>query len=238
MWLDDSTTNATVVKNTVRSNSSIGIQFELSHKGIVAGNVVTNNGAGIMIADSSDIRVYNNTLAMNDQHLVIKDSQRKNTKAAEVDDGIAWVTRNNVFKNNILSNATGSTLVEAVECSGRQHSKQMITDSDYNAYYRKSSSKPQNLIKWSLGKGKCLVGYDSIATFESATGFEENALVVENVASNPFFVDEANGDFRLKANSSAIGRGEALPTDIATAIGLPSGVPVDLGALQSKVVLE
>lgn len=161
MWLDHSTTDATIVSNTSRYNKSIGIQLELSDRAIIAGNLVTNNGAGIMIADSSNARVYNNTLAKNKDHIIVKDSPRKNTNRAEIARGITWITRNNVFKNNILS----------------------------------------------YGRNKSL------------------------------FVNEAHGDYRLKQGSPAIGRGEALPKDIAQAIGLPARVPVDLGALQSKIVL-
>lgn len=114
----------------------------------------------------------------------------------------------------------------------------MVSTADHNAYYRKSSSNPKSVITWSLGAGKCSVKYKSLAAFKSATGFEANGLEINNVTTNPFFVDAASGDYRLKPGSPAIGRGEPLPADIASAIGLPTGVPVDLGALQSKVVLS
>ncbi|CAA9392796.1 MAG: hypothetical protein AVDCRST_MAG93-9810, partial [uncultured Chloroflexia bacterium] len=48
---------------------------------------------------------------------------------------------------------------------------------------------------------------------------------------NPFFVDEASGDFRLKGGSVAIGAGVPLSQRIANAIGVTAGVPVNLGAL-------
>jgi parallel beta-helix repeat protein len=238
MWIDESVTNATIVRNTVRNNASIGIQLELSHKVIVAANVVYNNPMGIMVADTSSAGVYNNTLSMNDTHIIVKDSPRKNTKTAAAAKGIAWISRDNVFKNNILSNTKGGPLFESVGCSNNQHSKHMITAADHNAYYRRVSSQPQSVITWSLGKGKCSVGYRSIAAFKSATGYEANALVVDNVATNPFFVNPANNDYRLKLNSPAIGRGSPLPADVAKAIGLRSGVPVDLGAIQSKLILS
>lgn len=51
-------------------------------------------------------------------------------------------------------------------------------------------------------------------------------------------MDEDKEDYRLKSGSRAIGRGQALPEDVATTIGILSGVPVDLGAFQSKVFLR
>ena len=113
----------------------------------------------------------------------------------------------------------------------------MVTAVDYNAYYRTSSSMPLKVVKWSLGAGKCGMRYNSIAAFKLATGYEANALVVDNVADNPFFVNAANNDYRLKPNSPASRRGEPLPTDIAKALGWLSGISVDLGAVQSKAVL-
>ncbi len=233
MWADESSTNATIANNTARYNDNIGIFFELSHKAIIAANVAYNNSlAGVMLSNSSSARVYNNTLVNNGKGLRVKDTTRNNTNAAEVAKGITWVARNNVFKNNIISDARGSSLFDASNC-GVAPSSSAISAADYNAYYRKSSSKPSEAVRWSV-KGKCTVSYKSVLAFKLATGYEDNALVIDNVATNPFFVDAANGDYRLKSGSRAIGRGQALPTDIASAIGVKAGVPVDLGALQSK----
>jgi len=60
------------------------------------------------------------------------------------------------------------------------------------------------------GSGKCRIHF-SVAAFNSATGYEANALVIDNVATNPFFVDEANGDYRLKTGSPAIDGGPLNP---------------------------
>jgi parallel beta-helix repeat protein len=235
MWLDASSTNATVVNNTVRSNEMMGIMFELANKAIIANNVLTHNRVGVMIADSSRARVYNNTMSMNGVQFIVRDSRRKNTDSKEIAAEITWITHSNIFKNNILSNATGRSLLEASDCNTMLSSASMIADMDYNAYYDVSS--PKGLIQWSLGRSNCSLKYPSLATFKSATGFEQQALFGGNSATNPFFVDETNGDYRLKQGSPAIGGGQALPADIAAAIGVQSGKAVNLGALQSRVVL-
>jgi parallel beta-helix repeat protein len=235
MWIDISSTNARIVHNVVHNNKFTGIWFELSHKGIIAANVVYKNSTGIYILDSSDVSVYNNTLVNNLINLRVYDTNRKNTDAAQIADGITWSTRNNVFKNNILSNASGSMLFEASNYAIKEPSSLMVAYTDYNGYYRTLSSTPASVIKWSLGGNNYSVPYSSIAAFNSATGYEAHALAIDNVAVNPFFVDEANGDFHLKPGSAAIRHGDVLPPDVAAAIGLPSGVKVDLGALQTTV---
>ena len=231
MWLDVSSTNATVVNNISRYNEAIGIFYEISHKAIIASNVVYNNGTGIMLSDVTNVRVYNNTLSMNNKNIQVKDSPRVNDNQDEIAAGITWITRNNVLKNNIFSNTTSGPLFEASGCDTSDKSTLMISALDDNAYYRKSSTTPQSLIRWSFGR-TCSVGYNSVADFRSATNLESDAVAVDNVPTNPFFIDEANQNYRLKSNSPAIGRGEPLPADIATAIGVESGTPVNLGALK------
>jgi len=110
IWIDFSSTNAKIVRNITRHNDIIGIFFEISHKAIIASNVAHNNAVGIMVSGSSNVRVYNNTLTQNNDNLHVKDTKRKNTNRQEIAAGITWDTRNNVFKNNLLSNANVNTL--------------------------------------------------------------------------------------------------------------------------------
>jgi len=54
----------------------------------------------------------------------------------------SWIARDNVFQNNILSNATNSeaALFDASNCGTNEPSALMISYSGYNAYYRTSST--------------------------------------------------------------------------------------------------
>jgi len=49
---------------------------------------------------------YNNTLAHNGTNIRIKDTHATTLIMAEIAAGITWIARDNVSKNNILSNAT------------------------------------------------------------------------------------------------------------------------------------
>ena len=166
LWVDESSKNATIVNNISRRNEGIGIYFEISHKAIIASNVVHNNEpAGIFLLNASSARIYNNTLANNHANIIIRETPRNNTKAKEIAQGITWIGRDNVIKNNILSNTTKGPLLYTPNCDSKMASKQMIPSVDYNAYYRKSSSNPASVITWSLGAAKCSVRYRSLAAF-------------------------------------------------------------------------
>lgn len=229
LWLDLAVTNAKVVHNIARNNDIIGIFFEISRGAIIASNVSHNNGIGIMVSNASNAKVYNNTLANNNRNLWVKETGRVPDQKLRAQ-GIDGKTRDNVIKNNILSNTNGGPFLEAENCATKQRSKIMISAADSNAYYRKSSRSPKTVASWSLGPSNCRAKYSSIAAFKSATGFEKRALWIDNTATNPFFVNAERGDYRLKSGSPAINHGEPLPKDVAAAIGVRAGARLNLGA--------
>lgn len=100
IWADASTYNSKIENNTIRNNEQIGVMLEISHKAIVSGNKISNSPCGIMIADTSSVQVYNNTLSANKKNILVKDSPRVNKNKAEIAKGITWITRNISIKNN------------------------------------------------------------------------------------------------------------------------------------------
>jgi hypothetical protein len=236
-WCDISCYDTTIVRNVCRKNTAGGIHYEISARAIIASNLVVENGkTGILIgAGSEDVRVYNNTLSRNQKNIGVADDGRTSTE----DPRITWDTRNVTIKNNILSNgaADSTEMLQVVDFSPiPKTAAQMHIIVDSNGYYRASSSVASTLIRWFAAPGQ--LPYRTLDAFRSSTGQEAHGLLIQDEAVNPFFIDESHGDYRLKPGSPGLGRGEPLPADIAAALGVAAGEPVDLGTLEEGEVQE
>lgn len=237
LWLDVSVTDAKLVSNIARSNRSIGMQFEVSSRAIIASNLAVENGQGIQVSGSSSAQIYNNTLVNNTENIQVKDTSRVNTNQAEIAAGVDWETRDVTIKNNILSNAKSPDQMlnifdSACGATGPPciANVNIIAGLDFNSYYRTDSGQPRNLIRWyPIGVGPDR-SFATLTAFRSATGLEGNGAESTG-SSNPFFLDEVRGDYRLQSNSEARNSGTPLPDDVAAAIGVTPGVPVDRGSL-------
>jgi mannuronan 5-epimerase len=236
LWCDMSCYNTTIVRNISRNNMKSGIDYELSAKAIIASNVVVNNlFAGININESNDVDIYNNSLVRNECNVRVIEWKRVNTNPV-TSVYAPWNVSDVVIKNNLLSNgmSTSERLLLVDDFSGAVPPKtggQMVAALDYNGYHRTNTNVLPIMLHWSLGgQGDGL--YKTIQQVRTAIGKEQHGLSVDNVAINPFFVNEAAGDYTLKSGSVAIGAGAPLSTAVANAIGVPAGVSVNMGALK------
>ncbi len=227
LWCDVSCYNTTIVGNTVRGNEHNGINYETSAQGIIASNVVVNNGGvGILVLESSEVDIYNNTLSRNNGNVRVLEGERRRPN----DPIISYDVRNVVIRNNILSNvgADGSWLLGVDDSTGRRSAAAMNVSADYNGYYRSSSDTPSLLALWARWPGDPLLA-QTLPDF-NLVGQERHSLSIGDTPSNPFFTDEANGNYRLKSGSPALGAGSPLPGYIARELGVQEGVAVNLGA--------
>ena len=241
LWCDISCYNATIVRNLMRNNMSDGIKYELSNNAVIASNVLVQNGSsGIDVGGgSSYIDIYNNTFVRNRENLTVTDGSRVNTNSTDLARGIDWNTRAVVAKNNIYSNsdASSSSLLRVRDyTSPSVASNQLLTVSNFNAYYRTSSNAPTNLVAW--WGGSTYQYYTTLTAFRTAIGYEQNGIAIDNQSVNAFFVDESGGNYQLRFDSIAKGAGEPLPQAIADAINsglatpvVDAGASVDMGAL-------
>lgn len=235
-WADLSCYDLTLVRNTAARNNNSGLYVELTTKGLVASNLAYRNGfTGLKLSGTTNIRVYNNTLANNKTYQTyVIDDGRNNTNASQLALGITWSTANNTYLNNIFSVGTTSTgPVLKTRDNNRPKSNpaaNMITGMDSNAYFRASTASPGSLAWWTQ-VGAPPTSYPDLLSFQVATGYEAAGVEMGDISPSPFFVDEAADDYRLQSASPASGTGAPLPDDVAAAIGAPAGVPVDRGAL-------
>jgi hypothetical protein len=219
LWFDMKSHDATVIHNVTRRNASAGIFFENSYRALIAGNVSTDNIAGIQTGQSRDVAVWNNVMIDNTYGF-------KAYKGYEEPSPVGFTIRNNVIS---MSKASGLPLLDNDDVTGSMTWAEMGWTSDHNAFYRRSSVKVEFFEVLANGPGR--LHYKDRQSIAAATGLERNSLATDDVAVNPYVTDAAACNYGLPAGSAARGRGAALPLNVAAALGVPVGGSVDIGIL-------
>lgn len=220
-WCDLDCDSVNIVNNIVSGNSKNGIYYEVSTNGMIASNTVFKNDAYGIKNSSDNTRIYNNTVARNHQAMLIYHDTRH------------AISNVNVV-NNIFANNDGSTAaLFDTQQSSTKGASDFFTTLDYNAYQRDSAGTPTKLVEWCQAGSSCSTSYATFSAFKSATSKETHGIGVDQ--SNPFFTNEATDNYMLRSGTSPVGAGIALPSDIATAIGAPTGA-VSMGALPWQTV--
>jgi parallel beta-helix repeat protein len=219
VWFDAHCSNATMVHNVTRYNGAAGLFFEYSDTALIAGNVSTHNQAGIQAGESNNVQVWNNTLVDNLYAFKAYKGFRNPRPTGFL------------LRNNIVSVPDGShlPLLDNDDVSGQMTWTEMKWDSDFNAFYRRSSARTEFFLI--LANGQDRLHYKSLSEVRDETTLETNSVGADNTGSDPYVVDAAGGDYRLPARSPAKGRGAALPPAVANALGVQAGVRVDMGAI-------
>jgi parallel beta helix pectate lyase-like protein len=117
LWTDTNNYKTVIERNHVIDNAHTGIFHEISYDAVIRDNVVTGNArswrngiwrAGIVIANSSNVEVYGNTLSGNGNGIAGTEQQRGSGSRGE------WLLRNLNIHDNILTMSRGQTGLETL----------------------------------------------------------------------------------------------------------------------------
>ncbi|MCA9343007.1 right-handed parallel beta-helix repeat-containing protein [Candidatus Saccharibacteria bacterium] len=244
LWCDVHCSDVNIVNNVTQNNGGNGIFYEISRDGVIANNLVVDNGTDNISVTSARVKIYNNTVIFNrPQGSIARGIEVFDDDRCAVcwnDPGIGPDTKNIELVNNIVvakSNAELSVNVDNREAVGKYATPTTTTNTktsefydkfDYNAYHRTSSDN--ELYVWRYDNGTTDYHIKSTASFTSKTGWDSHSLDLSG-SSDPFFVDINNGDYRVRQNSQAYNTGQPLPSDVAQLIGAQAGQPISRGAI-------
>jgi hypothetical protein len=225
VWFDESVYDGQVISNDVVGNTGNAIVIEISAAFAVADNVVANNGiAGLLISDSNQVDVWNNTVTGNNRDVNIVQGDRRasnlstpghDSRQRLPDPTMTWITGQVTVSNNILANSTGNCILCVEDYSHQQSAGQMQVHSNGNVYQRNSSTSPAWSIVWSRGAGNPAV-YSTVAEWAAATGEERKSLVLEGSRA-------LTSQFAplVTVTTSAPSIAQAIPARIAGLVGKP-----------------
>jgi hypothetical protein len=236
LWVDVSSYDAVIADNAVLRNAGQGIGFEISAKGVIAGNVSADNGRdGIKVSGATNVDVWNNTLVRNGwAQLGVYEDPRHNTNPAQVALGITWDTARVTAFNNVLEATSTAThpVLESFDASNPRWTTTtaMLVADDDNLWGRPVATAPTLMASWQRNL-TTTSRFATLPALQSGVAREGSGRSADGVPLTTLFVDPAHDDFTLASGSLAAVAGAALPASVAAAIGVPAGLVPPLGAL-------
>lgn len=240
VWWDVGNVDGVFANNWVERTND-GFFFEISKGAICAGNVFVDCDRGIHVLNSSNVRIYQNTL----WNSVVKIER---TERSAVGDHFGWhpsagpdVTERHghVFLNNLLaSDATFQgplLLVTQSEKVRDRLSDSQLTALDGNVYVRRSATKPQPLISW----GPVPPKNDTADVFSLADlrkfqpAFEARGGALADYAG-PLFASPELKRFDVRAEFPLRATAAALPDEARRLLGWTAGGAAFPGALAPR----
>ncbi len=233
LWCDESCYGFTVSGSHFAENDS-GLYFELSAKGLFAGNRLTDNRlAALVVHNSSDVQIWNNAMSGNKITVWLNQDSRAPTSAGTYgrdkrrpfpDPEMTWELQDIVIANNALSRPAGSELWCGVVCvydqTRTRTAAQMDLSLNGNVYHRTDPDRPSFLVRWSVARaGGNWVQYATLRDFAAATGQDRRS--VERTGPDPI----ANSGYP-RAEIATLGArvGLPVPSRVAAITGLAPGL--------------
>ncbi|MBA3304092.1 MAG: right-handed parallel beta-helix repeat-containing protein [Acidimicrobiia bacterium] len=240
LWVDQSSYDVVMSNNTAQRNAAAGLHLEVSARGVLAGNVSTDNGeTGILIVESHGVDVWNNTALYNrwrDLDILDNDRTSSNLAAAEHDrrwplpnPEITWDVRDISVRNNVIGGGARNLPVFRVDdvTHVRSYADMGVT-SDYNAFYRRDPSVGW-LTLFSQEQGVLVA--ETLGEHRQVNRQDQNSATVDGPV-NPWVTDARAGDFRVPPGAPNR-LGAALPARVAEALRRSAGERMPIGPLQA-----
>lgn len=226
-WVEGVGNNSGAGSNNQMWPSNNGFFFEISKGAICAGNVFVNCDHGIMILNSSNVQVYQNTF-VNSTACIGRD------KRSAQGDHFGWHPSTgpdvdqrygHVFVNNLL---TGDSHFKRPLMIVWQHpdlcqklNKSPLKEYDYNVYVKDANSSFRTLLYWSPAPDEgCQRAVESLEGLK--TVFEGSSLhsKVFEKTNIPLFKSPELGNFQLNQAFPGATAATTLPAEVQKLLGL------------------
>ena len=212
IWLDISCIGFTIVGNTVKNNGAApAIQVELSATGTVANNVIVGGTTGVYIFDSSAVKVFNNTFSLNSSGSVYVSQDGRRAAASGYPDPICtWVVKNITVSNNMFLNNGGPYGFQFWALDGTTNipASDMAITITGNLFHTRSATT-DSMVGWG-GNAAKVTKYETPPALNTAlsVSWTNRQVAPADVLAS-----------RTSANATAV----PLPSDVAAAVGQPTG---------------
>ena len=225
IWYDVGAVDSVVVDNYVE-NAIDGLFFEISKGAVCAGNVSVNCDHGIRVLNSSNVKVYHNTL-------INSTVSFERTERSAVNDHFGWhpstgpdvdQREGHVFVGNLLTAKEGfdHPLLQFKQTKvlcGRL-TRPQVTKFDDNVYVRNGNPDAETLLIWSPADGEdCTAQFDSLDRFRHLNPeFETHSYYLDNEYGSIFKSPEL-GDYELIRAFPEMPTDDSLPGNVRQLLG-------------------
>ena len=223
VWCDLDCVGVNIYGNQVIGNAGNGIVYEVSDKGIIASNLIKDNGwntvadwsYGIMMG-SANTKIYNNELTNNKLGAHLYDDSRSPGSGTGLDSGRVGPNSVNVsMVNNVITGGAASTYTLVVTggistVAGNTTADQLMATLDHNSYAAPSSCR---FVTWRSNSDKSALSFSTIEALRTSKN------------------KELRGSLIAGTTAPAAATGAALPSDVASLLGKASGAVLPRGLI-------
>jgi trimeric autotransporter adhesin len=229
MWFDESVYNAKVLNSNMRGNKRYGLIFEISAVVTIANNLITDSAKnGIGIANTSDVRIWNNTIVRSKRAINVTQDKRLQTQTKtpghdprrpNPDPTMSWISRNITVRNNVLAlgGTTPNALFGLEDLTNSHDASYFNVTLNGDVYNRTEISSPRWTHVWTKAYTHPSV-FNTAEAFTTASKQDVSKTVVDGRAA-------LNSTMLLGSAVAQVAdpRATALPSDLAAMTGQKSG---------------